>query len=125
MEKKRNTVMETLFANQKTSKPLPAPASAEVIPLLREPSKITFRVYGPDSAEAYSAVVTLYTTDGIFWDKTYISQITITNADPSDRSLEIPCGNELFGYSIAITGTVGAAVSNGQDGITATVMRGW
>jgi hypothetical protein len=123
--KTRSTVLEILGANITASRPLPPPEAAEVIPLLRDPSKITLRAYGPDSTEVYSAVVTLYSTDGGFWDKTYVTQITITNADPSERSLEIPCGQELFGLKVDITGTVGAALTNNQQGITATVMRGW
>jgi hypothetical protein len=123
--KTRNTYLESVLANCTANKPLPSPAGAEVIPLIREPSKVTLRVYGPDSTEAYTAVVTLRSTDGIFWDKSYVAQITITNADPSDRSLEIPCAQELFGIEVAITGTVGAALTNGQVGINATVMRGW
>lgn len=38
--KTRYTVLEILGANITTSKPLPTPEGAEVLPLLRDPSKI-------------------------------------------------------------------------------------
>ena len=116
---------QTLLGAVTSGQVLPHPEDALLFPLLSQPSKITFRAYGPDSSSVWTAVLSLYATDLTIWDPVPIVQVTLSNVNSIAVSAPIPSVHAWFGLSSVITGTFGAAQTNSVVNLWATLERGW